>query len=102
MSGEIKGISGSPLSPAKVREGDRPARGARAAERGGDRLTLTDTAAALGNLDRTLAQIPVVNGAKVDGIREALAEGTYEVSPHRIAEKLIRFELMYNRAQASA
>jgi negative regulator of flagellin synthesis FlgM len=46
----------------------------------------------LAALEQALNEVPVVNEARVDAIRAALAEGRYEVNPERIADKLLRTE----------
>lgn len=57
-----------------------------------DTVSLTDTSARLRQMENTLAQLPVVDSSRVEQIRRALAEGTYEVKPERIAEKMLGME----------
>jgi len=59
-----------------------------------DKVTLTEMAARLQSLERTLADVPEVDKKRVESIREAIDNGTYQVNANRVAEKLIRFELM--------
>lgn len=97
MANDIQGI-GSRL-PATVRSTtDRD--GQQAPTRGGgapdDRVSITETAINLGNLERTMAQIPVVDAGRVESVREALAEGTYTVDPERTADRFIQFEMQLN------
>lgn len=101
MSGELKGVTSAPIqgSRSATTKGSGRAGGGTRAGGAGDRVSITDTAINLGNIERTLAQIPVVNGSAVDAIRESLAEGTYVINPKRIADRLIEFELIYNRAE---
>lgn len=95
MASDIKGISGAsgqiPVPPSGIasKRATQTANGKQA-----DRVSITSMAASLGNIEHTLAQIPVVDGALVDGVREALADGSYEVDPYRIADKLIEMELL--------
>ena len=58
----------------------------------GDTVTITDTAARLSRLESTLAQVPVVDTQRVESIQRALANGTYEINPERIADKLLAME----------
>lgn len=55
-------------------------------------VRITDQARQLAALEQALNEVPVVNEARVDAIRAALAEGRYEVNPERIADKLLRTE----------
>lgn len=41
-----------------------------------------------------LARTPVVDDARVAGIRAALATGTYCIDPQRIAERLLKAEAL--------
>ena len=46
----------------------------------------------LAALERAVNEAPVTNEARVASIRLAIEEGRYEVSPERIAAKLLRME----------
>ncbi len=58
----------------------------------GDHVTLTSSARSLQKLSDAVAQAPVVNAAKVSSIKQALANGTYQVDSGRVADKMIQFE----------
>jgi negative regulator of flagellin synthesis FlgM len=58
----------------------------------GDTVSLTETASSLSTLIETLAQVPVVDRARVDELKAALSDGTFQIDANRIAEKLIRLE----------
>ena len=62
----------------------------------GDRVSLTATAALLKQLEDQLAGQPVVDNARVEGVRSALAEGSYHIDADRVAEKLVEFERVLN------
>jgi negative regulator of flagellin synthesis FlgM len=99
MASDVKGIrAGGPARPdLSAVAGDAAARAPARAERpapADDRLSLTGTAALLARAASSLERIPVVNLARVSHVRESLVQGTYEMNPRRIAEKLMRFELM--------
>jgi negative regulator of flagellin synthesis FlgM len=55
-------------------------------------VRITDQARQLAALERAVHDTPVVNDARVAAVRTALEEGRYEVSPERIADKLLRME----------
>ncbi len=102
MPSSIKGVPGRSVQSGRMgTRGTAKSGGHSPAATASDEVTITNTAVHLGHIERTLAQIPVVNGAKVDTIREALAEGSYEISPEQIANKLIEFEMMLNSAEKS-
>ncbi len=59
---------------------------------GQDTVSLTDTAARLRSLENTVASMPVVDSQRVAEIKQAIVEGTYEINPDRIAEKMLDME----------
>ncbi|MDB5799281.1 MAG: flgM [Rhodocyclales bacterium] len=42
-----------------------------------------------GKLDQLIAQAPVVDGAKVDEIKQAISDGRFQVHPEKVADALI-------------
>ena len=59
---------------------------------GGQGIHITDSARQLAALEQAIRNMPEVNDAKVAEIRNAIANGSYQVAPERIAEKLLRLE----------
>jgi negative regulator of flagellin synthesis FlgM len=59
---------------------------------GGDRVTLTDTARRLSELTSTVSAQPAVDSNRVEQIRQAIQDGSYQVNPERIADRLIAME----------
>jgi negative regulator of flagellin synthesis FlgM len=57
-----------------------------------DTVSLTDTASRLRQMENTLARLPVVDSQRVESIRKALADGTFELDPERVARKMMAFE----------
>lgn len=57
-----------------------------------DTVSLTETAALIQKLDEVIVTLPVVDTQRIEGIQKAIANGTYEVDPMKVAEKLIDFE----------
>lgn len=103
MPHEIKGIR-APLRPGTPQE-TRPSRGPTGPSpsrsfgvMGTDTVSITQAATSLTEADRHLSELPIIDAAKVGNIREAIADGNYAMSPQRIADKLVQFELTYNRA----
>lgn len=59
---------------------------------GAEGVKITDSARQLAALEQAIRALPTVDDAKVAEIRNAIESGTYEVSPERIADKLLRWE----------
>jgi len=68
--------------------GPRPAPGKSTASP----VHITDQARQLATLEQAVHSAPIVNEARVAEIRDAIETGRYEVSPQRIADKLLRLE----------
>lgn len=57
-----------------------------------DTVTLTDTAAQLQKLEAAIANLPIVDAARVEDVKQAINDGRFQIHPQRVAEKLISFE----------
>lgn len=57
-----------------------------------DTVSLTDSAALLHKMEAAMADAPVVDTQRVEGIRKAIANGSFEIDTTRVAEKLLNFE----------
>ena len=57
-----------------------------------DTVSFTDTAARLQGMEKTLSASPVVDIHRVEGVKHAIASGTFEINPMRVADKLLNFE----------
>lgn len=57
-----------------------------------DTVSLTDAAARLKSLERTVASLPVVDAHRVEHIKKTLADGTYNIDNKKVASKLLKFE----------
>lgn len=83
-------------TPAQAQGSERKTPAAEyAAETGttGDRVSVTSEASRLREIEEQLMAVPEVNDSKVAEIRKAIADGTFEIDPQRIADKLIAFEM---------
>jgi len=58
----------------------------------GQGVHITDSARQLAALEQAIRSMPEVNEAKVAEIRTAIANGSYQIAPERIAEKLMHME----------
>ncbi len=82
-------------SNVKSVDSSKPASGAGAAVSNVariDSVKLTPDAVQLQQLESSIAQIPVADHQRVDKVRQAIADGTYQVDAQKIAAKLARME----------
>jgi negative regulator of flagellin synthesis FlgM len=59
-----------------------------------DTVSLSDNAVQLGKLDNTAITAPVIDTQRVEQVKQAIADGSYEVDPAKVADKLMQFESM--------
>lgn len=57
-----------------------------------DTVTLTDSAAQLHKLEATILAAPIVDTARVEDVKRAIRNGQFQITPQRVAEKMLRFE----------
>jgi negative regulator of flagellin synthesis FlgM len=57
-----------------------------------DTVSLSDGAVQLGKLENTVANLPVVDTQRVEQLKQAIENGSYEVDPAKVADKLMQFE----------
>ncbi len=62
------------------------------AVKGAEVVTLTDLAAQLQELTRSVAALPVADQEKVEALQLSISEGSYDVDPNAVAEKLTAIE----------
>ncbi len=55
-------------------------------------VQITDAASQLAALEQALKEMPAVDQARVDAIRSAIEQGTYQVAPQRVADQLAQME----------
>lgn len=67
-----------------------------AAPQTGD-VNITSTAALLAHLEQTLAGQPAIDQKRVDALTQAIAAGSYRVSPDQVASGLIQSERALSR-----
>lgn len=64
----------------------------RPAGRHDDSVSLTDTARLLKRVEETLARTPEIDRQRVDSLKQAIANGEFQVDPRRIAAQVLRLE----------
>ena len=97
MTNKIGDYGNRPVHNGTDKSVSREARAGTSASKSASRqaatpVRITDQARQLAALERAVQDAPVVNEARVAAIRLAVEEGRYEVSPERIADKLLRME----------
>ena len=85
---ELGGHARSSGQPATDKTAEKPA-GQSAA---GDQVSLTPAAQQLRGLEQQIAEQPVVDSQKVNAVKDALANGSFEINPERIAAKMMSLE----------
>ena len=79
----------SQIGPKKVDEAKKTESSAPIAS---SSVNLTQTANSLQALEKSIAAAPEVDQQKVDAVRKAINEGSYQVDSERTATKLIDFD----------
>jgi negative regulator of flagellin synthesis FlgM len=96
MKGFIVKIDGTgkPLAPTatsatKGTSGSNPASAASSTTAPGAQIDISGTSARLRELEASVANVPVVDSARVDEIKQAIADGRFKVNADRVADSLI-------------
>ncbi|SDK05445.1 anti-sigma-28 factor, FlgM family [Ferrimonas sediminum] len=58
----------------------------------GDEVMLTQEAQQLQRAEKVMQETPEVNSAKVEALKQQIAEGRYHVDPDKLASNLSKFE----------
>lgn len=59
-----------------------------------DVVTLTDLGGRLQALTQSVADVPAVDRSRVESFRQSIADGSYQVDPTAVADKLANFEAL--------
>jgi negative regulator of flagellin synthesis FlgM len=84
--------NGADKTVSRERDAGTSASKAAEASKASTPVHITEQARQLAALERAVNDAPVMSEARVASIRLAIEEGRYEVSPERIAAKLLRME----------
>lgn len=57
-----------------------------------DTVSLSDNAMQLGKLDNTSIAAPVVDAKRVEQIKQAIENGSYELNAEKVADRVMQFE----------
>jgi negative regulator of flagellin synthesis FlgM len=99
MAIEILGYPSRPIkdnldSATAVGGSASKAPAATASDASGDHVSLTSSAALLKELEKEIAQLPVVDTRRVDEVQRSLATGSFKVNAPQVADKLMQLELI--------
>ncbi len=98
MTDKINGYGRTELPASRSGSVKRTEQGESARSAGGeestrtDAVALTDTAVRLKRIEASLAELPEVDQARVDALREQVDAGDYQVDGKEIARKLMQLE----------
>ena len=59
---------------------------------GSDKVSLSENAVQLGKIGNSVIDAPVVDTQRVEQVKQAISNGTYEVDATKVADKLMQFE----------
>ncbi|HFD32073.1 MAG TPA: flagellar biosynthesis anti-sigma factor FlgM [Gammaproteobacteria bacterium] len=62
-----------------------------------DRVTLTNTASRLQDIEQQLSNASSIDSARVAEVQSAIANGEYNVDSDRVADKMLAFEDFMNK-----
>lgn len=88
--GSVRATPSGTLAGANKAGADRETAGA-------DVLSLTGAGTLMQKLDAAVAAAPEVDMERVARIRQAIEDGSYEIDPARVAEKMLAFESALQR-----
>ena len=93
---QVTDSNGSTQTKALQKETNQQQAG-KAAAASTDRVTLTDSAAKLQQLEKDLSKLPVVDENRVESLKKAIASGEYKIDPTKTAEKFLQIESALNK-----
>lgn len=88
---ETKPARIAPGSPVQRRQDAAPAGSGPSPADGAD-LHLTGAARNLASIEQALRAMPAVDELRVAAVRQRLQDGSYEIEPQRVADRLLRME----------
>lgn len=98
MSIDINGISSSkvhaPTDDSQLKQAveKQPASSDSGKSSVGDTVSLSDNAVQLGKVNNSSISAPVVDAQRVEQVKQAIDNGSYEVDAKKVADKLMQFE----------
>lgn len=72
--------------------GRTPSSSSQRSSSSGETVNLTRSALLMSRLEQVVQSLPATDAARVSAIKDAIANGTYEVDAQAVADKMLRFE----------
>lgn len=85
-------LSSNQASSVKSRNEAKQSNESSSSSSDGDRVTLTNTAERLKNIENELNNSSSIDSARVEKVQSAISNGDYTVDADRIADKMLDFE----------
>lgn len=97
---DIKNINTSLVNNRLNDSGQQAAKGERAthsqtSDKSTDQVTLTSVSAQVRNLEQKAANSNIDNQDRIDSLKAAIKDGSYQVNSQNIANKLIQTEVLF-------
>jgi negative regulator of flagellin synthesis FlgM len=86
-TGKTLGTTGT--SATRSTTGSSPTSATSATSAPGAQVDISGTSSRLRELEATIANVPVVDSARVEEIKQAIADGRFKVNADRVADSLI-------------
>lgn len=90
------GVNSTRNVDARENKAGDTSQAASGAETRSDTVSLTNTATQLQSIQHALVDVSVINTDKVEELRAAIADGTYNIDVNELAQNLIDFEQELN------
>lgn len=85
-------LSSNASNTVKVRDGASSDSSSDSSTAAGDRVTLTNTASRLQNIEQKLSGSSPIDAERVASVQKAISNGEYTVDSDRVADKMLAFE----------
>jgi len=90
-------LSSNQSSSIKNRNEAKQGNNSESSAAAGDRVTLTNTASRLKDIEQQLSSTSSVDSERVAQVQSAISNGEYNVDADRIADKMLAFEDFMNK-----
>jgi negative regulator of flagellin synthesis FlgM len=85
----LKSVGPTAVSDSQGKPGKADGQSAKSAQTSGEKVKLSPLSTQLKQAEASLKNVPVVDKARVEEIKQAIAEGKFKVNAEVVADKLI-------------
>lgn len=89
IDNSVKSTGNPRVNQNETQSGKAPTGANTAPARSGESVNLSDVAAQLQAIEKSLANIGVVDSARVAEVRQAISDGRFKINPEVIADRLL-------------